>query len=163
MHRTFLSLGLLAVLTACHSAGSDTLLEPAVTLQASQPAADLHSSAAASTPELIVETPSVSPGAFIIDNPTAEEILASLPDADIFVYGNVVYEAGIDWVDDLKLTKAEEAGTIAKQVGKGEAVEELYANRLPEGTKLYWAAERKDVLLAKTKKGFKKYYAIVEG
>ncbi|WP_438432813.1 hypothetical protein [Gorillibacterium sp. sgz500922] len=163
MHRTILSLGLLAVLTACHSAGSDTLLEPAATLQATLPAADLRSPAAATTPELSVGTPSMSPGVFIIDNPTAEELLASLPSADIFVYGNVVYEAGIDWVDDLKLTKAAEAGIIAKQVGKGEAFEELYANRLPAGTKLYRAAERNDVLLAKTKKGFKTYYAIVEG
>src|SRR5690625_1437936 len=49
-------------------------------------------------------------------NPDAEEILTLDPEADIFQFEGVIYQTGIDWVEELTLTKNEQVGEIKKKM-----------------------------------------------
>ncbi|WHT49700.1 hypothetical protein QNH10_09525 [Sporosarcina thermotolerans] len=49
-------------------------------------------------------------------NPDAKEILTLDPEADIFQFEGVIYKTGIDWVEELTLTKGEQVGKSKKEV-----------------------------------------------
>lgn len=49
-------------------------------------------------------------------NPDAEEVLTLDPEADIFQLDGVIYKTGIDWVEELTLTKGEQVGEIKKEM-----------------------------------------------
>ncbi|CAM3815304.1 hypothetical protein [Alkalicoccus chagannorensis] len=72
-------------------------------------------------------------------NPTAEEILSSSPDADIFKAGGIIYSNAedIDWVMEEELTLDEEVLEITEQSNHGEDFENGTATELPVGTKIY--------------------------
>lgn len=83
-----------------------------------------------------------------IGNPTAEEVLAENPDADIFMFNNVIYTNAekIDWVNEQELTLGNEVAEITKQTTDSEKFENGTATKLPVGTKIYEpAAQTGDV------------------
>jgi len=99
----------------------------------------------------------------VIGNPDAKEILSSDPDADIFMFRDLIYETNIEWVDELVLTPNEEIGEIKKQTSIAEDFLNGTSNYLPVGTKIYSSKEREDILLVETNGVMLKYYALVEG
>lgn len=68
---------------------------------------------------------------------TKEQVLKENPKADYFELNNQVYVRGIDWIEDVKLTKDEIIGEIVEGM----------ANNLPEGTKIFAPRERRDILI----------------
>ncbi|KUP21161.1 hypothetical protein [Paenibacillus sp. DMB5] len=48
-------------------------------------------------------------------NPTANDVLNANPAANIFMYQDIIYSAGIDWVDELTLTKDKEITVVIEQ------------------------------------------------
>lgn len=98
-----------------------------------------------------------------IGNPTASDILASDPSANIVVYQDIVYQAGIQWVDELELTKGELVLEILKYSRVGNEFANGTASGLPVGTKIYRVKERGDIVIAETDQGDIRFYALVEG
>ncbi|MDO3412499.1 hypothetical protein QWJ34_22230 [Saccharibacillus sp. CPCC 101409] len=96
-------------------------------------------------------------------NPTASDLLESNPGASLFMYQGTVYMAGVDWVDELELTRGEPAAEVLRQSANGEGFENGMANKLEKGTILYEAAERSDVLIADTPEDEIRFYGMVEG
>lgn len=100
-------------------------------------------------------------------NPNAEEVLALDPQADIFQFNGVIYQTGIDWVEELDLTIAEQVGEIKTKNDTDANFEDGTSNHLPVGTKIFSVKEKDDiagpVLLVESKGDFYKYYGLVEG
>lgn len=99
----------------------------------------------------------------IIGNPTTEEILKANPNANILMYKDTIYNSGIDWVDELKLTKDTQITEISEQRKEGKDFTNGTASKLIVGTKIFSVKERKDVLIAETKDGDIRFYNLVEG
>ncbi|MCM3732615.1 hypothetical protein M3196_13160 [Fictibacillus nanhaiensis] len=97
--------------------------------------------------------------------PDAEEVLTLDPDADIFMWTNVVYKTNIDWVEPLKLTKDKELGEINSVSSKPDNYQYKngMANKLPIGSKIYSVKERNDVLVVEVNGMVKKYLGASEG
>lgn len=74
-----------------------------------------------------------------IGNPTAEDILAENPDADIFMFNDVIYTNAdnIDWVNEQELTLGNEVAEITQQTTDSEKFKNGTATKLPVGTKIY--------------------------
>ncbi|MBE9918245.1 copper resistance protein NlpE [Paenibacillus donghaensis] len=98
-----------------------------------------------------------------IENPSAYKVLQSKPDADIFMYKGTVYCSGIDWVNELNLTKDVQITKISQNNKDGLHFEDGTANHLSIGTRIYSVKERGDILIAETEKGDVRYYHLVEG
>lgn len=96
-------------------------------------------------------------------NPTAETVLKENPTANIFMYSDLIYTAGVEWVDELELTKDQLITEIAEQKSAGHLFKNGTANKLPLGTKIYSVGERRDVLIAETEEGDLRFYMLVEG
>lgn len=96
-------------------------------------------------------------------NPTADTVLKLNPEANIFMHSDLIYTAGVDWVDELELTKDQQITEIAEQKSTGQLFKNGTANKLPVGTKVYGVKERKDVLVAETEEGDVRFYMLVEG
>ena len=79
------------------------------------------------------------------ENPDAKEILTSDPEADIFQFDGVIYRAGIDWVEELTLTKDEQVGEIKTRNDTDTNFEDDMSNKLPVGAKIYSAKESGEV------------------
>ncbi|SDN63163.1 hypothetical protein [Alkalicoccus daliensis] len=90
-----------------------------------------------------------------IGNPTAEEVLSSSPDADIFMAGDIIYSNAedIDWVMEADLTLGEEVMEITKQSTNIQEFESGTATELPVGTKIFDHNEHRGAI----------YIAVVEG
>ncbi|WP_225229537.1 hypothetical protein [Paenibacillus gallinarum] len=99
----------------------------------------------------------------VIGNPDANEILSLDSDANIFMFRDLIYKTGIDWVDELVLTPNEEIGEIKNQTSIAEDFVNGTSNVLPVGTKIYSSKEQKDILLVEIDGAILKYYALVEG
>lgn len=98
-----------------------------------------------------------------IGNPTAQEILKSNPNANIFMYRETIYNAGVPWVDELELTKDIQETEITHRSDKGKSFKNGTANILEVGTKIFRVKERNDILIAETKSGDIRFYQLVEG
>jgi hypothetical protein len=98
-----------------------------------------------------------------IGNPSAQDVLRMDPKATVFMYKDTIYNAGIPWVDELKLTKDIQVTEITHQSKNGKAFKNGTANNLVVGTKIYRVKERNDILLAETEKGDIRFYQLVEG
>lgn len=96
-------------------------------------------------------------------NPTANDVLSTNPDANIFMYQDIIYSAGIDWVDELTLTKDKEITEVIEQQEDGRKFKNGTANKLKAGTKFFSAKERKDILIAETEEGEIRFYSLIEG
>lgn len=98
-----------------------------------------------------------------IGNPTAQEVLRMDSNANIFMYRETVYNAGVPWVDELKLTKDIQVTEINHQSNNGKDFNNGTANKLEIGTKIFRVKERNDVLIAETGNGDIRFYQLVEG
>lgn len=99
----------------------------------------------------------------MIGNPNADKVLKMDPNANILMYQNIVYNAGVQWVNDLKITKDKLVTEITQQSEDGKDFENGTANKLTVGTKIYSVKERNDILIAATKHGDIRFYNLVEG
>ncbi|NOU98587.1 hypothetical protein [Paenibacillus planticolens] len=98
-----------------------------------------------------------------IGNPTVQEVLKMDPNANIFMCKDTVYNAGIPWVDELKLSKDIQVTEITHQSNNGKAFKNGTANKLAVGTKIFRVKERNDILIAETDGGDIRFYQLVEG
>ncbi|MDB5054500.1 MAG: hypothetical protein JWM44_2550 [Bacilli bacterium] len=98
-----------------------------------------------------------------IGNPTAQEVLRMDPNANVFMYKDNIYNAGIPWVDELKLNKDIQETEITHQSNNGKAFKNGTANKMVVGTKIFRVKERNDILIAETEKGDIRFYQLVEG
>ncbi|MBD0380967.1 hypothetical protein [Paenibacillus sedimenti] len=98
-----------------------------------------------------------------IGNPTAQEVLRMDSNANIFMYKDTIYNAGIPWVDELKLTRDIQITEITNQSNNGKAFNNGTANKLSDGTKIFRVKERNDILIAETERGDIRFYQLVEG
>lgn len=96
-------------------------------------------------------------------NPTAEDILSDNPNANIFMFTDIIYNTGIPWVDELELHKDQVVTEILEQSGDGKEFKNGTATQLPVGTKIYSTQERSDILIAETEDGDIRFYGLVEG
>ncbi len=98
------------------------------------------------------------------ENPNAEEILTLDPKADIFQFDDVIYQTGIDWVEELTLTKDEQVGEIKTRNNTDTNFENEMSNKLPVGAKIFSIIEKEGpILLVESEGEILKYYALVEG
>lgn len=98
-----------------------------------------------------------------IGNPTAQEVLRMDPNANVFMYKDTIYNAGIPWVDELKLTKDIQVTEITHQSNNSKAFKNGTANKLAVGTKIFRVKERNDILIVETERGDIRFYQLVEG
>lgn len=98
-------------------------------------------------------------------NPNAEEVLKLNPEADIFQFNGVIYQTGIDWVEELTLTKEEQVGEIKTKNDTGTNFEDEMSNKLPVGAKVFSVKEKigGPILLVESEGKLYKYYGLVEG
>lgn len=98
-----------------------------------------------------------------IGNPTAQEVLRMDLKANIFMYKDTIYNAGVPWVDELKLTKDIQVTEIRHRSNNDKDFKNGTANKLEVGTKIFRVKERNDILIAETEKGDIRFYQLVEG
>ncbi len=96
-------------------------------------------------------------------NPDAKEILTLDAEADIFQFEGVIYKTGIDWVEELTLTKGKQVGEIKTRNDANMDFEDEMSNKLPVGAKIFSTKERGDILIVESEGEVKKYLVIVEG
>ena len=97
-------------------------------------------------------------------NPDAKEILTLDPEADIFQFEGVIYKTGINWVEELTLTKGKQVGEIITRNDTDTNFEDEMSNKLPVGAKIFSTIEKEGpILLVESEGKILKYYAIVEG
>ncbi|WP_434122294.1 hypothetical protein [Salinicoccus roseus] len=93
----------------------------------------------------------------------AEDVIEEEPNADILMYNDTIYKAGIDWVDNLALTKNEKIAKVNNQTKNYSEFENGNANNLSVGTDIYSSQEREDILIVDVDGEERYYYLIVEG
>ena len=98
-----------------------------------------------------------------IESIDAEEVLTLDPDADIFQYDGVIYKTGIEWVEELSLTKNVQIGEIKTRNDANTDFKDEMSNKLPFGAKIFSAKGRGDILIVESEGKILKYLAIVEG
>ncbi|WP_156423949.1 hypothetical protein [Planococcus kocurii] len=110
---------------------------------------------------------SITPETYTTQNPDAKEILTLDPKADIFQLDGVIYQTGIEWVEELSLTKDKQVGEIKTRNDTDTNFEDGMSNKLPVGAKIYSAEESDEVagpiLLVESEGKLLKYYGLVEG
>ncbi|GGF22546.1 hypothetical protein GCM10010954_21710 [Halobacillus andaensis] len=77
-------------------------------------------------------------------NPTAKEIVSENPDADILKLDGLIYTNVSDreWIKDNDYTKNKAIGEVKKQTTNTWWYRNLYASKLPKGTKIYSVNDR---------------------
>ena len=100
---------------------------------------------------------------YTIGNPTAEDVLRMNPNANILMFKDTIYNAGVDWVNELRLTKDKVITEIIAQTVSGKEFMDGTANKLKIGTKIFSVKERNDILIAETNNGDIRFYMLVEG
>jgi hypothetical protein len=99
-------------------------------------------------------------------NPTAKEILAQNPNADIFQHKGIIYTnaINIEWVEQTELTIGESAGTIKKQYKDGLTFENGMATKLPVGVEIFEPVKKSGpVLIVKLSGKEMRYLGLIEG
>ncbi|MFJ7839148.1 hypothetical protein ACIQXG_06695 [Lysinibacillus sphaericus] len=104
---------------------------------------------------------------YTTENSSAGEILKLDPEADIFQFNGVIYKTGIDWVEELTLTKDEHVGEIKTKNDTDTNFEDEMSNKLPVGAKIFSVKEKEEIggpiLLVESEGKLYKYYGLVEG
>jgi hypothetical protein len=85
------------------------------------------------------------------------------PEANIFMYSDTIFNAGVPWVDELSLTKDKYITEIIQQSENGGKFVNGTGNKLIIGTKIFNVKERGDVMIAETEAGDIRFYNLVEG
>ena len=84
--------------------------------------------------------------------------------ADIFQFEGIIYKTGIDWVEELTLTKGEQVGEIKTKNDTDTNFEDEMSNKLPVGAKIFSTVEKEGpILLVESEGEILKYYGWVEG
>lgn len=97
-------------------------------------------------------------------NPDASETLELQPEADLFQWGDVIYIADVDWVQELELSKGIEIGEIAKNTSNPKDFTNGTANKLPIGTKIYEPLEKNGPIYIVVVNGKEiRYLGLLEG
>ena len=99
----------------------------------------------------------------VTQNPTAAEWLKLEAQASVFQYEDVIYTAGVSWVDELELKRGERLTEVLRQNKDGDSFQNGDANRLKAGTPIYRVKDRGDILIAETPEGDLRLYQLVEG
>lgn len=101
------------------------------------------------------------------ENPNAEKVLNLDPEADIFQFNGVIYQTGIEWVEELTLTQDEQVGEIKTKNDTDTNFEDEMSNKLPVHAKIFSVKEKGEIggpiLLVESKGEVYKYYGLVEG
>ncbi len=93
--------------------------------------------------------------------PSAEEVLTLDEQADLFQWGETIYEANVDWTHQLTVTKDQQLGVIQKTAA--EHFHHGTATHLKKGTAIYSIKERIDLLIAELNGQIIIYVAHAEG
>jgi hypothetical protein len=88
--------------------------------------------------------------------------LKRVPEANIFMYSDTIFNAGVPWVDELELTKDKYITEIIQQSDVGGNFVNGTANKLKVGTKIFNVKERGDVMIAESEDGDIRIYELVE-
>ncbi|SDN62956.1 hypothetical protein [Alkalicoccus daliensis] len=101
-------------------------------------------------------------------NPNPEDILSSNPEADIFLYEDVVYAnaTNIERGDIRDFTKEERIGEIDSTALRAENFAEFTSTALPPGTPLYSTSEKQEpslYIIAVVEEEDILYTALIEG
>lgn len=101
-----------------------------------------------------------------IGNPTAEQILQRSKDADIFMFGDIVYANAdnLDWVQQLQIGELEEIGKIQTNYREGTDFLNEMSTKLPVGTIIYAPIPKQGpVLIAEVEGKPVRYLGLIEG
>ncbi|MCM3028311.1 hypothetical protein M3584_15675 [Bacillus safensis] len=93
--------------------------------------------------------------------PSAEELLAHEPHADIFQWKGTVYQNNLDMDDQQTVTKHQQVGVVKRTSTKD--FQHGTASRLQKGTAIYSVKEREDMLVVELHGKTKIYVAHAEG
>ncbi|GAA0336184.1 hypothetical protein GCM10008967_28210 [Bacillus carboniphilus] len=99
-------------------------------------------------------------------NPTAEEILSKIKNADIFEYKRIIYKNAeeVEWVQELDLELGKVVTEITEQSQNGKGFTSGVATKLPVGTKIYEPSGGKGLVLIAVVYGEEiRYLGLVEG
>ncbi|MBD3921729.1 hypothetical protein H8B09_23400 [Paenibacillus sp. PR3] len=99
-------------------------------------------------------------------NPTAQEMIAQDPNADIFQYKGVIYNnaSNIGWVQQEELTAGEKVGMITQQYKDGPKFEDEMATKLPVGVEIFEPIKKSGpVLIVKLNGKEVRYLGLIEG
>lgn len=95
--------------------------------------------------------------------PNAEEVLDQEPDADIFQWQGSIYQADVEWVQELELTKNELLGEILYNAEIPRDFQDGTATKLPIGTMIYSTNEGGLYILVEVDGELRKYLLLAEG
>ncbi|WP_051508765.1 hypothetical protein [Sporosarcina sp. D27] len=95
--------------------------------------------------------------------PDADEVLRQEPDADIFQWDGSVYQADVEWVQELELTKNELLGEIVNNAQNPKDFQNGTATKLPIGSMIYSTNEGGLYILVEVDGELRKYLLLAEG
>ena len=99
-------------------------------------------------------------------NPTADEILAKNPNADIFQLDGIIYSNAnnVEWVQQSELTIGEKVGTITKKYKDGLTFEDKMATKLPVGAEIFEPVKKSGpILIVRLNDNEIRYLGLIEG
>lgn len=111
---------------------------------------------------------SCEPGIVLISSstskpPDAKEVLTLEPDADILQWDGAIYQAGVEWVQELELTKKERIGEILYNTQMSEEFQDGIASKLPIGSIMYSTDEGDEYILVEVDEETRSYLLLSEG
>lgn len=95
--------------------------------------------------------------------PDARETLALEPDADIFQLDGAIYQANVEWVEELELTKKERIGEIMHQTQNADEFQNETATVLQVGSIIYSTNEGGGYVLVDVDGKLINYLLLTEG
>ncbi|MBD7909038.1 hypothetical protein [Sporosarcina gallistercoris] len=85
------------------------------------------------------------------------------PDADILQWDGAIYQAGVEWVQELELTKKERIGEILYNTQMSEEFQDGIASKLPIGSIMYSTNEGDEYILVEVDEETRSYLLLSEG
>ncbi|MGN7407890.1 hypothetical protein [Sporosarcina sp. SAFN-010] len=95
--------------------------------------------------------------------PDSDEVLRQEPDADILQWQGSVYQADVEWIQELELTKNELLGEILYNAQIPEDFQDGTATKLPIGSMFYSTNEGGMYVLVEVDGELWKYLLLTEG
>ncbi|WP_052245762.1 hypothetical protein [Sporosarcina sp. ZBG7A] len=95
--------------------------------------------------------------------PDSDEVLRQEPDADILQWQGSVYQADVEWIQELELTKNELLGEILYNSQIPEDFQDGTATKLPIGSVIYSTNEGGMYVLVEVDGELRKYLLLTEG
>lgn len=95
--------------------------------------------------------------------PDSDEVLRQEPDADILQWQGSVYQADVEWIQELELTKNELLGEILYNSQIPEDFQDGTATKLPIGSMIYSTNEGGMYVLVEVDGELRKYLLLTEG